>query len=417
MERILLEIVQRNDANKELLQDYWLFKDTIKFDFVFTAKSLIYKYNLDDYTGLTKKIMNAGRLLVRRLKDCKKCYIEFSIEDRAHFKNSKITILNDIFICYDCRKVRNNKKVNFLIYDIKNHNCRVDEGHRELLQLSYIEKIYLYILIENYKNNFSSEWRALSALNYSESQYLIKNIIDKGYIKELEYCKFCYTRKLELYTLSIQEKNMIEEQLKEELKNYLKLNFNYHCQIVVPNGFDSIESWMSNVYSEIFKTKLTIDDVKEVESFILNKRFNEVYKLIGLVCEKNLIPFLKDNAFDFEVLRMARNYNLEVIFNLLIYCAETTKSKLYLINELKDYESLTGKKHIYRNHVSSRLEKLLKNNYPVLYAKNLPNNWVFSEEELFINTYIIESDQRWSKYNPKEILNMWLDKTKFDFEE
>ncbi|MFC3171940.1 hypothetical protein ACFOGQ_13490 [Acinetobacter vivianii] len=190
MERILLEIVEKNDANKELLQDYWLFKDTIKFDFVFTAKSLIYKYNLDDYTDLTKKIINAGRLFVRRLKDCKKCYIEFSIEDRAHFKNSKITILNEIFICYDCRKVRNNKKVNSLISDIKNHNCRVDGGSQELIKLSYIERIYLYILIENYKNNFPSEWRALSALNYSESQYLIKNIIEKGYIKELEYCNF-----------------------------------------------------------------------------------------------------------------------------------------------------------------------------------------------------------------------------------
>lgn len=64
MERILLEIVKKNDANKELLQDYWLFKDSIKFDFVFTAKSLIYKYNLEDYTGLTKKIMDAGGYLL-----------------------------------------------------------------------------------------------------------------------------------------------------------------------------------------------------------------------------------------------------------------------------------------------------------------------------------------------------------------
>lgn len=417
MERILLEIVKKNDENKELLQDYWLFKDSIKFDFVFTAKSLIYKYNLDDYTGLTKKIMDAGGLLVRRLKDCKKCYIEFNIEDRAHFKNSKFKILNDTFICYDCRKVRNNKKVNSLIYDIKNHNCRVSEGHRELLQLSYIEKIYLYILIENYRKNFPSEWNPFSISSYAEGKYLIKNIIEKGYIKELEHCNVCYTRKLELYTLCTQEKNMIEEHLIEELKSYLKLNFNYHCHVIVPKGFESIESWMSNVYSEILKTKLTIDDVREVESFVVNKRFNEVYKLISLVCEKNLIPFLKDNAFDFDVLRMARNYNLEVIFNLLTYCAENTKSELYLMNELKDYESLNKKKHIYRKYVSSRLEKLLKNNYPVLYTKNLPNNWVFSEEELFVNTYIIEGDQRWSTYTPKEILNMWLDKTIFDFEE
>lgn len=140
------------------------------------------------------------------MKDCKKCYIEFNIEDRAHFKNSKITILNEIFICYDCRKVRNNKKVNSLIYDIKNHNSRVGEGSQELIKLSYIERIYLYILIVNYRKNFPSEWNPLSISSDAEDKYLIKNIIEKGYIKELEHCNFCYTRKLELYTLPIQEK-------------------------------------------------------------------------------------------------------------------------------------------------------------------------------------------------------------------
>ncbi|MFC3171939.1 hypothetical protein ACFOGQ_13485 [Acinetobacter vivianii] len=215
----------------------------------------------------------------------------------------------------------------------------------------------------------------------------------------------------------MQEKNMIEEQLKEELKNYLKLNFNYHCQIVVPDEFDSIESWMSNVYSEILKTKLTIDDVKEVENFILNKRFNEVYKLVSLVCEKNSISWLKNNAFDFEVLRLSRNFNLEVIHNILSKCARETAADLYIIEKSKNNKDFFKVNNIYKQKISLDFEKLIKKNYPVLYSRNLPNNWVFSEEELFINTYIIESDQKWSKYTPKEILNMWLDKTIFDFEE
>jgi hypothetical protein len=415
MEKILLELVEKNSTKKELLQDYWNFKDDIQFDFTFTAKFLIYKYNLENYEDLTKNIIEAGFLLFKRIKDCRRCYAEFNIDDRAHFKRSKMKILNDIIICDDCKKTQNNKKVKALIYEIKNHNCRLNEEGSELLKLSYIEKIYLYILIENYKKNFSSEWHSLSVLNYKEGQYVVRNIIEKGYVKEFKYCNLCYTNRKELFNLYMQDKNMIEETLIKELKSYLKLNFDYHCQIVIPQDFESIESWMSEVYSDIFKTKVTIEDVKEIESFIINKRFNEVYKLINLVCEKNSIPWLKDNKFDFEVLRMIRTYNLEVIYNILNYCVGKATSRLYLIEKSKDDKSCFQEKHIYRQEVSFMFEKLLKSDYPVLYTKKLPCNWVLSEEELFVNTYIIEGDQKWCKYTPQEILNMWLKKTNFYF--
>lgn len=415
MEKIILEIVEENSAKKELLQDYWDFKDKIKFDFIYTAKSLIYKYNLENYEELRKNIIKTGFLLVKRIKDCKKCYAEFNVEDRAHFKQLKMKILDDIIICYDCKKIKNNKRVKTLISEIEKHNCRVNEESRELLKLSYIEKIYLYILIENCKKNFSLELHSLSVLNNKEGQDVVRNIIQKGYIKEEKYCSFCYTNRKELFYLSIQDKNMIEESLIKELKSYLTLNFNYHCKIVIPQNFDSIESWMYEVYLDIFRTKLTVEDVKEIESFIINKRLYEVYKLINLVCEKNSIPWLKDNKFDFEVLRMINKYNLEVIYNILNYCAGKATSRLYLIEKLKGNKSLFQEKHIYRLEVSFMLEKLLKSDNPVLYTKNLPYNWVFSEEELFINTYIIGGDQKWCKYTPKEILSMWLKKTNCDF--
>lgn len=415
MEKIILELVVENSTKKELLQDYWNFKDKIKFDFIYTAKSLIYKYNLENYEELRKNIIKEGFLLVKRIKDCKKCYAEFNIKDRAHFKQLKMKILDDIIICYDCKRIKNNKRVKVLISEIEKHNCRVNEASIELLKMSYIEKIYLYILIENYKKNFSSEWCGLSVLNYKEGQHVVRNLIQKGYIKEEKYCNFCYTNRKELFNLSMQNKNMIEESLIKELKKYLALNFNYHCNIVIPHDFESIESWMSEVYLDIFRTKVTVGDIKEVESFIINKRLYEVYKLINLVCEKNSIPWLKDSKFDFEVLRMIQKYNLEVIYNILNYCAGKATSRLYLIEKSKGNKYLFQEKHIYRLEVSFMFEKLIKSDNPILYTKNLPYNWVFSEEELFINTYIIGGDQKWCKYTPKEILSMWLKKTNCDF--
>ncbi len=69
-----------------------------------------------------------------------------------------------------------------------------------------------------------------------------------------------------------------------------------------------------------------------------------------------------------------------------------------------------------RYEISARIDKLDKSDNVELYSKSLPYGWVDSEEELFINSYIIESDKRWSKYTPKEILNMLLSKKNFNID-
>lgn len=202
-----------------------------------------------------------------------------------------------------------------MIVDIQEHECRINNEILELSKLNYLEKIYLYLLIENYKTSPLKNWNSLHALNYSGNQFLVSKIIEKGYIKEVKGCHSCHLKQANLHSLFMNNQKEFGNQLNNEIKSYLILNFDHHCNIVVPKEFDNIDSWLIGIYSEIIESKITINDVKEIEEFILNQRFFDVYRLVNLVCEENSIPWKKDNAFDYEIFRMIEKYNLEVIFN------------------------------------------------------------------------------------------------------
>lgn len=72
MKTKILEVIEKQDGNTELLLDYWKFVDEIKFDFVFTAKFLINKFNLEGYDDLSERVADAGSLLIKKWLCCTK---------------------------------------------------------------------------------------------------------------------------------------------------------------------------------------------------------------------------------------------------------------------------------------------------------------------------------------------------------
>ena len=70
MKTRILEIIEKQGGNNELLFDYWKFVDEIKFDFAFTAKFLMNKYNLEGYDDLSARVTDAGSLLIKKWICC-----------------------------------------------------------------------------------------------------------------------------------------------------------------------------------------------------------------------------------------------------------------------------------------------------------------------------------------------------------
>ena len=105
--------------------------------------------------------------------------------NRANFKNLKLKILREDIICYDCKKIRNLKKVKKLIVDIQEHECKLSNENLELLELSYegevANELSFYNLPEGYSYYYETDKNVRKnqtiQLNYKFKNYISNTII------------------------------------------------------------------------------------------------------------------------------------------------------------------------------------------------------------------------------------------------
>ena len=194
------------------------------------------------------------------------------------------------------------------------------------------------------------------------------------------------------------------------MNNYLKLNFKSKMKVVIPEKFEDLDSWVEELYQEIIKAKPLVEDCKEIESFIINKRLAEVYILLDFICEMKKIPIRKNNALEIDLIRMLRKYNLNEIYSLLNYQSTMAASRLYEI----EHSNSSGNWHqdmVFGVKISSSIDYLESKNQKPKYPKLLPENWNYSEVELFISANVIGNYEKWEKFTPSEILALWLQAT------
>lgn len=75
-------------------------------------------------------------------------------------------------------------------------------------------------------------------------------------------------------------------------------------------------------------------------------------------------------------------------------------------------KSRFSREYVFPHYISSYLDYLESKNQNPKYPRNLPDNWVYSEIELFISSSIIGHYQKWDKFTPKEIQAIWFESTK-----
>ncbi|MDC5511495.1 hypothetical protein NRA54_17940, partial [Acinetobacter baumannii] len=96
-------------------------------------------------------------------------------------------------------------------------------------------------------------------------------------------------------------------------------------------------------------------------------------------------------------------------YSLLLYQANITASKLYDLSNSSEGNSNLIKKNIYALKIASYLDKLEKDNEKIRYSRQLPENWTYSEVELFVSAHIIGNYEKWENFTTNEILALWSD--------
>lgn len=408
MKKLNLEVIENCSSNTELLLDYWRFDDNYKYSY--TINDLLKKYEVISSNELLKKVRKAGFLEVKKIKVCNLCYEEYKANDRPSFKYIQLNFLKKEISCAECEKSNALKMTKKLISDL-NADIKIKDESYQFKKLSYLENIYLYVLIENYIKNkgIVKSWNYNTVVRTNGGGEVVDNVIKKGYIQVREGSIELSGKQAKLRSIYMKYSNLFDCILVKEVEKTLKLNFDCQCIILIPSEFNCLEDWMIEILKTLQKEMMTIEDIKEVEKYIINKRFWEVGVLMDQICFRNHIKIKKNNAFDFVLMGMAKKYNLETIYNILNYQAIKTTSNLDRYEHFFDGKFNYINSNLYIRNIENFLNRIEMDANRTLYTKQLPIDWEYSEIEFFVANNIIKNNQKWDKFTPSEILALWVE--------
>jgi len=415
MENIKFEIISEDVVTPELLLDYWKFGEKRRFEL--TIKDMLEKYNIQTPSILAKDVGKIGFLQVSRLKDCCKCYDKRKFHVRSDFNYFIDRVKSSDNKCIECLNKKNIKIAQEIFHYYKENYISSKPKLVQDKELSYLEKIHMFLLIINYLDTKKINWSALYTLKGYFCKNIVENLIKKGFIYNQESHYRLNLKQAKLRQIYWHDKSVFDSCFKEEICNFLKINFDHHSVLVIPSGYESIDDWVVELFKEIKEHKLSLSDIKDIEKFLFDMRFSEIYTLAEFVCESNKIPLSKDNALEFEFIRVTDKYNLEQIYNIFNYQATYTTSILYKISATQNNSLIINKDKIFTKNISYFITRMDQKSSDQHYSKPLPMSWEYSEFEQFISAHIIGGAEKWDRLTPKQILSRWLNVVEYHIEE
>lgn len=402
------------DFNLNMLNDYWSFIDFDNLKFNHTIKDLLDKYYLRTPDKLERIVKNSGYIEINELMDCGKCFKNIKIFKRRDIDFKKNNSIVNELKCHACQKYKAEKTIeshleNFINLISLKENVEISSPNSEL---TYLEKVFLYVLITKSKiiNESISinEWNLYNQIEANGLSDIIDRLIKKGYIFITKNYDEIIKKQHKLHMLKLEFDYYLEDKTKKEITKYLSLNFRSDIKIGIPQKINNLEEWIVELYNNILNCDLNIDDYKEIKSYLDTKRLEEVYFLLDKICSRKKIPIKKNNALEFNLMRMVSKFNLNEIYSILSYQANKTMSKLYELENIYNDGNEFIKVAQFNLKISSYLDYLEEKNEKPKYPRALPEDWNYSDIELFISANVMGNYEEWSKFTPGQILALWI---------
>lgn len=364
------------DFNLDMLNDYWDFSDFDNLKFNHTIKALLDKYSLRTPDKLERIVKNSGYIIIYEVMDCRKCIKEIKILKRRDLDFKKYKRIIHELKCYPCQKNKADNSIKLHLNNFKElvslkENIEIASPNSEL---TYLEKIFLYVLITKstiIKESISiNEWNIFNEIEANGFNDIIERLIKKGYIFITNQYDNIIKKQHELDMLKLELDCYIGDEIKKEITKYLSLNFRSEIKIIIPEGMNNLEEWIGQLYGNIINYKLKVDDCEDIKNYLDTKRLVEVYFLIDDICSRKKIPIKKNNALEFNLMRMISKFNLNEIYSLLSYQANKTMSKLYEVENIYKDNNKFVKEPLFNLKILSYLDYLeeKKKNQNILVA-------------------------------------------------
>lgn len=412
----MVTLPENEDFNLELFYDYWQFSDFSQHQFVYKLKELMIKYQLKSINTVQKVAKKTGYLAFKKILECGTCEKIFTVSQRKDIDFDRGYFFKEKLICEPCRVKAVELQVKKYIHYFQNF-LSIEKDVEVIYptqELTYLEKIFIYCLLSKISLNSKNivkkiDWDAFIAVEANGVEFVLQAVIKKGYILKSQSKDELWEKQNQLRQIYWKYEKNLNKELKQEVNTFLRLNFDSEINVILPEKYKTTDDWIESLYEEIIASKLSIKDCKDLEKFIISKRLKETYGLVGFTCNYRKVPYEKDSALEFELMRMLNSFNLRYIFSILAYQAKEASAELYKIEHEGDSNYRFRKNHIFRYKLANYLTHLLQNNKNPKFDRALPKEWTYSELENFIAAQVIGNYEHWEVYTPAQILALWVE--------
>ena len=418
---IELEISDKlSEYNQQLIKKYWeCEKKTLRYKYSIQSLTNRYKFcNEDECEKYVARHSSAiitdericcsscGRRIIVKLRqelniafekgfkfelDCRNC-MDLSIDEIA--KNVIDSIENIIHLEY-----------NFLF------------KNREL-SLTYLEKIYLYLIslkcqVNEYGKLKKEIWQDMFITERADKNFLIKSLYDKRVMfntkKNDEIIKIInenskfFLKKSHLIDLEFRNKYQKYRYLFLEENTFLNFDLNY----------ESFNHMFEELRNQFDYYELDYLDIKEIREFILEQKIIDAYQLISNIQKYRPIPIEKSIELDCVLVELVEKYNLLVVNSLLSYQADKVALRLYNLEHAQQRDRdpyFVNKMFITR--ITSYLEYCKLNNKIPSHIRGIGPNWSYTSLEYFVSKSIINEGLSWTTFSGDELIHKWLNSEK-----
>lgn len=407
------EIHEYSDNKKfinGLLYDYWDFINFEEREYRYTQKHLADKYNIYYQDLISSLMLSQGHISINALMGCGRCRKNIEIQKRVqldYLKTNRNIIGHQLF-CRECFMKDTDHEIDVTIDAINNIASvgRIEDKPRERVELSYIEKLLLLVLLSDDETNPEDikehQWSNFTQVEINSSYDVLNSLIYKGYI--VAHCYDDRIRNLvrKLHSITETSRPYISP-TQENRINYTISNIN-RAYIILPDEFRTFKEFANYLYNVVVNSPVSMLDVKQIDSYVNNKRLSEVKSIFKKICRDKNIHYKDDNALHMVLSCMAGKFNLQECNNIINY---RSKHVIHRIHVAK-IKGLDYFQHYFRSDLMQYLDLMDGRSDMKRYEKPLDIDWVLSQTESFVSVNIFRDNVFWSKLTTSEIIAKWV---------
>lgn len=309
------------------------------------------------------------------------------------------------YTCDNCLAAEAEKNKKELLGIINTYKNKLLDSDYDLTDLTYIEKLCLFILISEYHAvdrqslRINPEALHLSGCNEVDIKY-IRSLESKGVLALID----SIPKKI----ADANDQLNYNKYRVDNFWNQTEINrgdgeFGPGIYLRYTNEIESSIDLLQKLYDEICTRKFKKSDIEDIKILINDIRLNNFYNIIAWVRDEFQIPIESSLKLEGILNYCAKNYSLLVVCYCMYSNAEKVAAKLYKRNSPFYIEN-----KLFTKQLDDYFTRASAQGWSLKYKKKLPDTVETSPIESLVSSHFCGNYFNWFLLNTKEIFDYWM---------